>query len=57
MFGRKRRESRDFFKQAVADRRTTEDEQPWFLADDDQPELDLEAGRSARMDDTDDLQG
>lgn len=57
MFGRKRRESRDFFKQAVADRRTTEDEQPWFLADDDQPELDLEAGRSARMDAGDDLQG
>jgi hypothetical protein len=49
MFGRKRPRSRDFFKQAVEDRRSTEDEKPWFLADDDAPELDVEAGRSARM--------
>jgi hypothetical protein len=55
MFGRKRRESRDFFKQASEDRRTTEDDTPWFLADDDGPALDVEAGRSARMDGNEDL--
>ena len=55
MFGKKRREGRDFFKQASEDRRTTEDDTPWFLADDDGPQLDVEAGRSARMDDEDDL--
>lgn len=49
MFGKRRRQSRDFFKQAVEDRRSTEDEQPWFLADDDGPELDVDAGRSAKM--------
>lgn len=50
MFGRKR-QPRDPFARAAADRRAVEDEQPWFLADDDAPELDVEAGRSARMDD------
>jgi hypothetical protein len=49
MFGRKKRQGGDFFKESVADRRASEDEQPWFLAEDDGPELDIEAGRSARM--------
>lgn len=50
MFGRKR-QPKDPFARAAADRRAVEDEQPWFLGDDDGPELDVEAGRSARMDD------
>jgi hypothetical protein len=50
MFGRKRR-PKDPFRREAADRRTVDDEQPWFLAADDGPELDVEAGRSARMDD------
>lgn len=49
MFGRKR-QSKDFLKQSVADRRKVEDETPWFLGDDEDPQLDIEAGRSARMD-------
>jgi hypothetical protein len=51
MFGRKRKPADDFFKRAVAERRAAEDEQPWFLAPDDGPELEVDAGRSARMDD------
>jgi hypothetical protein len=51
MFGKRRRQDDDFFKRAATDRRTAEDERPWFLADDDGPELDVEAGRSARMED------
>jgi hypothetical protein len=53
MFGRKRKPSRDFFQRSVEDRRATEDEQPWFLAPDDGPALEVDAGRSARMDDED----
>lgn len=49
MFGRRRKQ--DFFERSAAERRVTEDEQPWFLAPDDGPELDVDAGRSARMDD------
>ena len=49
MFGRKRR-PKDFLAREAAERREVEDEQPWFLADDDAPDLDIEAGRSARMD-------
>jgi len=49
MFGRKKRQERDFFKRSIEDRRTAEDDQPWFLAEDDAPVLDIEAGRSARM--------
>lgn len=49
MFGRKRK-PKDFLKRAVAERREIEDEQPWFLAEDDGPDLEIEAGRSARMD-------
>ena len=51
MFGRKRKPADDFFQRAVAERRASEDEQPWFLAPDDGPELEVDAGRSARMDD------
>ena len=50
MFGKRQRHDRDVFKRSVADRRATEDEQPWFLQDDDAPELEVEAGRSASMD-------
>jgi hypothetical protein len=50
MFGRKR-QPKDPFRREAADRRAVEDQEPWFLADDDGPELDVEAGRSARMDD------
>ena len=53
MFGRKR-QPKDFLQREAAERRKLEDEQPWFLADDDGPELDVEAGRSARMDDVED---
>jgi len=53
MFGRKRRVPRDAFDRELAERRAVEDEQPWFLADDDGPALDVEAGRSARMEDLD----
>lgn len=49
MFGRKRRVPRDVFDRALAERRAEEDERPWFLAEDDGPALDVEAGRSARM--------
>lgn len=50
MFGRKR-QPKDFLQREAAERRKIEDEQPWFLTEDDGPALDVEAGRSARMDD------
>jgi hypothetical protein len=53
VFGKKRREQ-DFWKQAADDRRP-DDPTPWFLAEDDGPELEVEAGRSAQMDGNDDL--
>ncbi len=53
MFGRKK-QPKDFLQREAAERRKQEDEQPWFLADDDGPDLDIEAGRSARMDGPDD---
>jgi hypothetical protein len=49
MFKRKKQAGNDFFKASVDERRSIEDEAPWFLEDDDAPQLDLEAGRSARM--------
>jgi hypothetical protein len=52
VFGRKR-QPKDPFRRAIADRRAVEDEQPWYLAPDDEPDLEIEAGRSARMDDPD----
>ncbi|MFZ6003746.1 MAG: hypothetical protein ACOYXM_07395 [Actinomycetota bacterium] len=54
MLGR-RRQPKDPLAREAAQRRELEDEQPWFLADDDAPELDVEAGRSARMEGPDDL--
>jgi hypothetical protein len=56
MFGRKRKTT-NFFKQSVKERRAAEDEQPWFLAADDGPELEVDAGRSARMEDRSDDPG
>lgn len=53
MFGRKK-QPKDFLQREAAERRQREDEQPWFLADDDGPDLEIEAGRSARMDRPDD---
>ncbi|MGV3758288.1 MAG: hypothetical protein ACO1PW_01940 [Actinomycetota bacterium] len=53
MFGRKRREPTDALRREAAERRRQEDERPWFLADDDSPDLEVEAGRSARMEDLD----
>lgn len=50
MFGRKRK-PKDPFQQQAAERRAREDEQPWFMGEDEAPALDIEAGRSARMDD------
>ena len=35
-------------KREVKERRAVEDEQPWFLADDDGPELEVETNRSFR---------
>jgi len=48
MFGRKR-QPKDFLQREAAERRQQEDEQPWFLTDDEGPDLDIEAGRSARL--------
>lgn len=56
MFGRKK-QPKDFLQREAAERRKQEDEQPWFLADDEGPDLDIEAGRSARMDGLDDAPG
>ena len=49
MFKRRRAAKPDFFRDSVKDRRATEDEQPWFLVEDDGPTLEVEAGRSAAM--------
>ena len=49
MFKRGKAAKPDFFRDSVKDRRATEDQQPWFLAEDDVPELEVEAGRSAAM--------
>ena len=54
VFKRRKAGKPDFFRDSVKDRRATEDEQPWFLAADDAPELDIEAGRSAAMEAEDD---
>jgi len=41
-------------KREVKERRAVEDEQPWFLADDEGPELEVETNRSFRPPDDDD---
>ena len=54
MLRRKKRDKDEIdLKREVKDRRAVEDEQPWFLAEDDGPELDVETNRSFRP--TDDL--
>jgi hypothetical protein len=47
MFGRRKQDS---LKATAKARRKAEDETPWFMVEDDGPELDVEAGRSAAMD-------
>ena len=54
MFGRKR-VAKDPMQREAVERRKVEDETPWFLDEDDGPELDVEAGRSAAMDGSDEL--
>ena len=49
MFKRRKQGKGDFFRASADERRAVEDDQPWFLDDDDAPPLDVEAGRSARM--------
>jgi hypothetical protein len=39
----------DFFKRSVDERRASEDETPWFLADDDGPELQVETGIGSNL--------
>jgi hypothetical protein len=49
MLGRRKRRTNDDsldLKAALEERRAIEDEQPWFLADDDAPELEIETNRS-----------
>jgi len=48
MLRRKKRDEGIDLKAAVEERRAVEDEQPWFLADDDGPELHVETNRSFR---------
>jgi len=45
---RKKRDDEFDLKKEVKDRRAVEDEQPWFLAEDDGPELEVETNRSFR---------
>jgi hypothetical protein len=52
---RRKRDGGDFFKRSVSDRRSTEDETPWFLAEDDGPELEVEAGISSNLEDGEQL--
>jgi hypothetical protein len=45
-----RRKQREFdFKRASKERRKGEDSEPWFLADDDGPELEVETGKSSNL--------
>jgi hypothetical protein len=48
MLRRRKRDDGLDLKAALEDRRAIEDEQPWFLADDDEPELEIETNRSFR---------
>jgi hypothetical protein len=50
VFGKKRRRGQDFFKESARERWATEDDHPWFLGEDENPALDIEAGRSAWTD-------
>ena len=51
MLRRKKRDDGLDLKREVKDRRAVEDDQPWFLAEDDGPELQIETNRSFRPDD------
>ncbi|MEY2461174.1 MAG: hypothetical protein QOG30_3004 [Acidimicrobiaceae bacterium] len=51
MLRRKKRDDGLDLKQEVKDRRAVEDDQPWFLAEDDGPELQIETNRSFKSDD------
>ena len=46
MLRRKKRDDGLDLKKEVKDRRAVEDDQPWFLAEDDAPELQIETNRS-----------
>jgi len=50
-----RRKSDDDFKALSRERRAVEDDQPWFAAEDDGPQLDVETGigSNLRRDDAD----
>ncbi|HEX4819728.1 MAG TPA: hypothetical protein VFV00_05935 [Acidimicrobiales bacterium] len=49
MLRRKKRDKDEIdLKREVKDRRAVEDEQPWFLTEDDGPELEVETNRSFR---------
>ncbi len=48
MLRRKKRDDGIDLKAAVDERRAIEDQQPWFLGEDDGPELDIETNRSFR---------
>ena len=46
MFRRKKDDEGLDLKREVKDRRAVEDEEPWFLAEDDAPPLEVETNRS-----------
>lgn len=50
---RKRPERDDPFRRSLDERRATEDTNPWFLADDDAPDLDIQAGIGSNLEDGD----
>lgn len=44
-----RKKTKDEFKALSKERRTVEDEQPWFAGDDDGPELDIQTGIGSNL--------
>jgi len=44
-----RKKPKDEFKALSKERRTVEDEQPWFAGDDDGPELDVQTGIGSNL--------
>ena len=51
MLRRKKSDEGLDLKKEVKDRRAVEDDQPWFLAEDDAPELQIETNRSFKAED------
>ena len=51
MLRRKKRNEGLDLKKEVKERRAVEDDQPWFLAEDDAPELQIETNRSFKSED------